>query len=99
LKNLGFDLKKIKAGPPRVGQFTYQENPEDDPMLVPLFGIRWFPKSVKKPEWHDRLVEVQVSGLTKKIVYFSASPAADVGVAIDLRQFMTNRTEKPHGSQ
>jgi len=99
LKNLGFDLKKIKAGEPRVGQFTYQEKPTDQPMPVPLFGVRWFPKRIRKPEWHDILVEVEVSGRMKKIVYFSASPGADDGVAIDLRQFRTNRTEKPHGSQ
>jgi len=99
LKDLGFDLKKIKASEPVVGQFTYQEKPGDIPMPVPLFGIRWFPKRVKNPEWHDRLVEIQVSGLTRKIVYLSASPAADTAVAIDLRQFMTNRTEMPHESQ
>lgn len=92
LKNLGFDLKKIKAGEPRVGQFTYQEKPGDVPMPVPLFGVRWFPKRIKKPDWHDILVELEVSGRTKKVVYFSASPAADSAVAVDLRQFMTNRT-------
>jgi len=94
MKSLGFDLKKINAGEPRVGQFTYQDKPGDVPMPVPLFGIRWFPNGIKKPEWHDRLIEIQVSGLTKKIVYFSASPAADAAVTTDLRRFTTNRKEK-----
>jgi hypothetical protein len=99
LKNLGFDFRKIKAGAPHVGQYTYQDKPEDERALMPFFGIRWFPKGKKKPEWHDILVEMEVSGLTKKIVRFTPSPRADKAVAVDLRGFMTNRTENPRGSQ
>lgn len=95
LKNLGYDLTKINAGEPRVGQFTYKETPADEPMPIPLFGFRWFPSDITKPEWHDRLIEIQVSGITKKIVYFSASPASDKSVAVDLSQFSTNRAVKP----
>ncbi len=94
LTNLSVNLKKMKARPPLVGQYVFQENAGDPSSPLPVFGVRWFKKGSNKPEWYDRLVEIEISGLTKKITRFSASPQALDGYSIDLRQFMTNRTEK-----
>lgn len=96
LKNLGYDLKKVKAGPPVVRQWTYDsQKPGEESVPLPAFGLRWFPKGKKNPHWSEVLVEMEVSGLTKKVTRFTASPAAVKAVAVDLRQFMTNRTDKP----
>lgn len=94
LKNLGIDIRTLNVGEPIVGQFTFQENAGDVPMPIPLFGVRWFTRGVKEPEWNDRLVEIQVSGVTKKIAYFSISPTLDDVTGFDLRQFKTNQTDK-----
>ena len=83
-----------------VRRWTYDpQEPGEEQLLLPGFGLRWFPKGKKKPHWSELLVEIEVSGLSKKITRFEALHGAADVVAIDLRQFTTNRTEKPHGSK
>jgi hypothetical protein len=95
LTSLGYNLTRLRVGPPRVGHYTYQENPGDQPTPVPMFGVRWFPKGKEKPEWQDVLVEIEVSGLSKRIVRFTASPDAAKAVTIDLRRFKTPPSVPP----
>jgi hypothetical protein len=87
LTNLGVNFDKLEAGLPMVGQHTYQHTPEDAVLPVPFFGVRWFPKGIDKPQWHDLLVEVEISGLNRKITYFNASPAAGAALTFDLHPF------------
>jgi len=56
---------------------------------VPLPGyvIRFIKKGVKKPEWHDSHMEIEVSGLTKKITRFTASPQLFKAVSVDLSKY------------
>jgi len=98
LKNLGFDLKKVKAGPPHVIQWMFDpEKPGAEQVPLPAYAVRWFPKGIKEPHWSQQLVQIEVSGLTKKVTSFSSLHGAAAAVAIDLRHFMTNRTEKIQG--
>lgn len=86
LKRAGYDLSKAKTkvGPPWVIQATYQDDPLDPPVPLPGYVIRFIKKGVKKPEWHDSHMEIEVSGLTKKITRFTTSPFLFKAVSVDL---------------
>jgi hypothetical protein len=83
----GYDLRKAKLDPPRVIQATYQDDASQPVVPLPGYIIRFIKKGVKKPEWHDSHMEIEVSGLTKKITRFSPSPFVYKAAAVDLRSF------------
>lgn len=87
LTRCGFNLNRIRVQGPISGEYVLTENPNQEPELLPVFGFRWVRKGVKEPQWHDVLVEVEVSGLTRKVVCFTSSPEADKAMAIDLRNY------------
>jgi hypothetical protein len=89
LERASYDLRKakIKLDPPRVIQATYQDDASQPVVPLPGYIIRFIKKGVKKPEWHDSHMEIEVSGLTKKITRFSPSPFVYKAAAVDLRSF------------
>jgi len=97
LKNLGYDLAKLDATPPRVKQFTFLEEKRDaEPQPLPAFIIEWNKKikDGEEPHWSDLLIDVEVSGLTKKVTMLTSFRAAAPATGVDLRQFGTNRVNK-----
>jgi hypothetical protein len=90
LKKLGYDLGKAKADPPRVVQWMYGE----EKIPLPAYSVRWFPNGSKKPHWSELLVEVEVSGLTKRVTRIESLHGATSATVVDIRKFMTNRTDK-----
>lgn len=96
LKKLGYDLKKANAAPPIVYQWTYDpQQPGEDAVLLPAFGLRWLPEGTREPHWSQILLEMEVSGLTRRITRFEPQPGAAKASSIDLREFTftTNRIE------
>lgn len=94
LKNLGYDLSRIKAGPPRVVQYTFhEEQGELGSAILPAFLISWYPKNVETPHWSELLVEIEVSGLTKKVSMLTSFRAAEPATGVDLEKVAAGARE------
>jgi len=91
LKRADYDLSKgrVRVDPPRVKPWRYTPNdPQQRPLPLPAFDVEFIRAGVKKPEWFDVLLDVEVSGLTKKkITRFTSSPELFEAVSVDLRKF------------
>ena len=90
LRRNGYDLRKskTKVGSPWVRQARYRlEDPLEPPMPLPAYSVIFVKKGVKQPEWNHVLMEIEVSGLTKKITRFTSSPFLFKAVSVDLTKF------------
>ena len=97
LTRAGYDLRKAKTklDPPRVMQATYQDDPSQPVVPLPGYVIRFIKKGVKKAEWHDNHMEIEVSGLTKRITRFTASPQLFKAVSVDLTRLQPDDPMRP----
>ena len=89
LKRAGYDLSKadIEVGPPEVTQATYLSDPRGSLMPMPGYRIGFTKKGMEKRDRPLSLMEIEVSGLTKKITRFSSSPWAFKAVSVDLGKY------------
>ncbi len=74
-RKLGF--KEEEFEPPKCYQYRYATSFErrNEPILLPLFRIEWLEKGAKKPEGEPLIpiVEMYISGTTKRMIYFSST--------------------------
>jgi hypothetical protein len=73
LRRAGYDLGKLRVGEPVVVQWTYKDERTDaPPKLLPGYDVRFIPGGIKKAHWSDVLLEIEVSGLMKRVTRFTS---------------------------
>ena len=82
----GYDLSKagIELSPPEVTQATYLSDPRGPLMPMPGYRIKFTKKGMEKRNRPPTLIEIEVSGLTKKITGFTSSPDVFEAVSVDI---------------
>jgi len=89
LKRAGHDLSKagIEVGPPKVTQATYLSGPQGPRMPMPGYRISFTKKGMEMRNRPPTLMEIEISGLTRKITAFSSSREVFEAVSVDLRNY------------